>query len=131
MAEMICYTNLFVFSAVRLKFGTDEIVNITAYVSGGITLVLLLVIISHHVYTTFCSKYLKQCRYQGKRQLDDSELSNDATVDTSSPGSYDRDEPTFSVVELKLPGNSKQVSRATNETDDENSSSDCTSPLLN
>jgi hypothetical protein len=105
MTEIVCFANLFVFSVVRLKFKTDEIVNITASVSGVITLVLLMAIILYHMYATFCMKYVKQCQRQGERgRLDDTELLNDTTIDTLSPESYDTSEPTFSVVELKLPG---------------------------
>ena len=53
--EMACYTNLCVFSVVRLKFGSgnDQIVDITASLSGVITLTLLVAVFSYHVYTTF------------------------------------------------------------------------------
>ena len=134
--EMISYANLFVFSAVRLKFGTDKVVNITADVSGIITLVLLTVIISYNTYTIFCLKYMKRCRYQSERQLDDNALTNDNAINTISTERYDCSEPTFSVVELKLPGSGREhpeacereVSRNTNN---DNNPTDVTSPLLN
>ena len=143
MTEMVSYTNLFVFSAVRLKSGTDEIVSITAHVSGVLTLALLIVIILYHMYTMFYSKCLKQCRYRSEQQLVDGELLNN---NTSSIESYDRSEPTFSVVELELPGSSRQhdsaaserdhfqVSRVKSEANDDNVpllSTECASPLMN
>ena len=42
--ETACYTNLCLFSVVRLKFGSNEIVNVVASLSGVITLILLLVL---------------------------------------------------------------------------------------
>ena len=109
MTEIVCYANLFVFSIVRLKFETEEIVNITAGVSGVIILLLLVVIILHHVYATFCMKCVKKCQRQGERRLDDNDPLNDTTIDTLSPESVDCSEPTFSVVELKLPGSDEQL----------------------
>ena len=141
--EMICYANLFVFSAVRLKFGTDKVVNITADVSGIITFVILIVNVSYNIYTTFCLKYyMKRYRHQSERHLDDNALTNDNATNTVSTESHDCNEPTFSVVELELPGNDRQhaetcetdhcqVSRNTNKTNDDNISTDVTSPLLN
>ena len=105
MTEIVCYANLFVFSIVRLKFETEEVVNITAGVSGVITLLLLVVIILHHVYATFCMKCVKKCRRQGERRLDDTDPLNDTTL---LPESFDCSEPTFSVVELKIPGSDEQ-----------------------
>ena len=121
LIEIICYANLFVFSIVRLKFETDEIVDITTIVSGIITMLLLMVIVLYHMYNTVCMKYMKQCRQQSERQLDDSVFPNDTTIDTSlSPQSYDCSKPTFSVVELKLPASEKQVLSTTNKTGDDN-----------
>ena len=141
IVEMVSYGNLFVFSAVRLKFGTDQIVNIAAHVSGVIMLVLLIIIILYHMYSTFCLKCLKRCRFPSERQMHDSELCNDATLSTQNCPS----EPTFSVVELKQPdsddmqhSNSEtsesghyQVSKITSKANDDSISLDSTSPLLN
>ena len=136
--EMVCYANLFVFSAVRLKFRTDKIVSITAHASGVITLVLLIIIILYQMYTTFCSKCFKRCQYQNEG---DSELLNHNTINISS--TENRNEPTLSVVELKLPGNTNgmqhpaaserghcQVPQITNDANDDNVSIDSNSPLF-
>ena len=70
-------------------------------------LVLLIIIILYHImYTTFCLKCLKRCQYQNERNST-SELLNDNTINISSTESYDHSEPTFSVVELKLPGSGR------------------------
>ena len=49
-------------------------------------LVLLIIIILYHMYTTFCLKCLKRCQYHNERELDDStsELLNDNTINISS-----------------------------------------------
>ena len=109
MTEIVCYANLFVFSIVGLKFETEEIVNITAGVSGVIILLLLVAIILHHAYATYCMKCVKKCQRQGERRLDDNDPLKDTTIDTLSPESVDCSEPTFSVVELELPGSDEQL----------------------
>lgn len=142
--EMVSYANLFVFSAVRLKFGTDQIVSITAHISGLIMLVLLIVTILYHMYITFCSKCLKRCQLPSERNLNNTKPLNDAAIDTPSiEDSNYPSEPTFSVVELKQPGGDDrqhleasegshcQVSRVTSKANDDSISMDSTSALLN
>ena len=141
MTEMTCYTHLCVFSAIRLKFGDEEIVSIAAHISGVVTLLLLMIIISYHVYTMFCSKCFQKCQRSTERQLGDSQLTNDNTIDSLSTESY-RSKPTSSIVELNLPVSSRQhsatnkrdqLSRATSETNDDNVSlisADSISPLV-
>ena len=84
---------------------------------------------------------MKRYRHQSERHLDDNALTNDNATNTISTESYDCNEPTFSVVELELPGNDRQhaeacetdhcqVSRNTSKTNDD-ISTDVTSPLLN
>ena len=141
MTEMACYTNLCVFSAIRLKFGDKKIVDISTHISGVVTLLLLIVMISYHVYTMFCSKCSKRCQHSTERQVDDSEPANCNTIDALSTENH-RSEPTSSVVELNLPvggrkhpvtTESSQLSRITNETSDDNISlisADSTTPFV-
>ena len=107
MIEMACYTNLFVFSTIKLKFEDDEIiVDITAHISGVVTLVLLVVVILYHniMYTILSSKCLIRCQIPAERQLDDSEPTNDNAIDPLSTENYDHhNKPTFSILELNLP----------------------------
>ena len=77
-------------------------------------LVLLIIISLYHMYTTFCLKCFKRCRYQDERNST-SELLNDNTINISSTESYDHSEPTFSVVDLKLPGSGRQQSALASE----------------
>ena len=126
--EIAYYTNLCAFSAIRLKFGNDKIVDITAHISGVVTLVLLIVIICYHMCTTFCSNCLKRCLPSPERQLDESELITDNIIDSLSRESY-RSNPTFPTVDLKLPVSDGKYSA--NDDDVSLISADSTSPLIN
>ena len=144
MTEMACYTNLCVFSAIRLKFGEEKIVTITALISGDFTLLLLVIVITYQVYFTLCSSCLKRCTTLTERQLHESENANNTAVGTSLAKENYHREPTFSVVDLGPPGcdgqnltkvlisEKDQASRLINEMDDKASlvSIDSTSPLL-
>ena len=139
--EMVCYANLCLFCTIRLAFGDDKFFEITALLSGFITLLLLITVISYHVYTTFCSKWLKRYQHRAEGQLDDNELPDDSATSITDIESS-QCKPTFSVVELNLPGHgsqhsdsngSSQMLKVAHETDDDNASlisADSTSPLL-
>ena len=127
--ETACYINLCVFSAVRLKFGNDKIVSITASLSGVTTLTILVVVFIYHVYTTFCSNCFKRCQRLTEGQLDNSEhlLPNDNTTTK-----HDHCEVTCSIVELNLSaGGCKKSSIGNNQNSEESSeSNDETASLI-
>ena len=135
--ETICYVNLCVFSAAKLKFGNEKIVYIIANMSGIITLTLLAVVFAYHTYNTFCTKVIMKIkRYQHlvtERQLDDSEHSIPPIDDTIT-----NNELIFSVVD-KLPGSATLDpsmgtgnQRCSEESDETDSliSADSASPLV-
>ena len=143
--ETISYANLCLFSTIRLTFESDYISEISTHLSSVVVLLLLIVVFTYHVYTTFCSKCLKRCQHSIERPADEHRLphANVNRNDSSSTESFDC-KPTFSVVDLKLAGLGTQHSdrrarsqiptgAASEMADDDNVSSisaDSISPLL-
>ena len=94
--EMACYLNIGIFSATQLfllKGRIDHTVDVSAYISGTITLIILIIVLIYHGFTEFCSKVLKKRKLKENR-CDESRRASD---DLSACSTVVK--PTFSVVE--------------------------------
>ena len=94
--EKACYLNIGILSATQLfllKGGIEQTVDVSAYISGTITLILLLAVLAYHGFIEFCSKGLNK-RKQNETGYD---ASRSRASDDLNGSSMVR--PTFSVVE--------------------------------
>lgn len=100
--EMICYSNAVVFSSLQLYFlnvGSKEAINLTAYISGVIIMVLFIAVIFYHLCKECDSKCLK--RFKQMIVLERNVIldeNNENLADYPSEGVI-RAAPTFTVVE--------------------------------
>lgn len=95
MIEMACYLNIGIFSATRLflhKSGIEWTDDASTYISGTITLILLMAVLVYHVFSTFCPKSLKKCRQRGGR-CDEIRIDSDEVI------GHRTHKPTSTVVE--------------------------------
>ena len=144
--EMVCYANIGVFSAVSQTSRSKQIMQISACMSGSISLLLLLAVVVYHTYIALCSSQLRQCKLRD-RQLDES----DKTLNDISNRAVSVRKPTFSALHMGLPRHGRDGTNINPETkkqdhhvlggclklDDETTddyvsddSSDVTTPLL-
>ena len=95
--EMACYLNTGILSATQLfllKEGIEQTVDVSAYISGTITLILLLAVLAYHGFIEFCSKGLNKCKQNETRYNASRSRASDDDLNGSSMV-----RPTFSVVE--------------------------------
>ena len=97
--EVACYLNVNLFSTTilfTLEAGRDQ--TVVVYISGAITSVLLLAILTYHVFTELCATPFirKRFKHMGKRSDDNQEVSyNQSDYQTLDS---DTTEPTFTII---------------------------------
>ena len=138
LIEMACYTNLGVLSTIKLKFEDMKIINFTTHISGAFTMMLLVAIVSYHMYARLKSNCFMRYTNMTERELNVSANTNDTAVRGSlSNKNKNNGKPTFSALYLGQPNccrqNSAKVETNENIDQDDRSSSastDSISPLL-
>ena len=103
IVQMICYLNITLFSVAilyTLEAGRSYY-TLPAYISGSITLALFLVVLVYHVYTEIFQKLWKKDSQKGM----ENDIQQPIVIDSDRT---DPSEPTFSVMDVSLHGDSSK-----------------------
>ena len=98
--ELLCQLNAGLFSVLQLyllKSGSDLIIDVTAYITGIITFVALLIVIAFHMWKYCCSMCSKTCKLCTERRMDESIQEN--LVNHQQEDDSPIITPTFSVLD--------------------------------
>ena len=97
---MVCYINIvFLCLAAFFCLERDRDQTVAACISGSITLILLIVVFTYHVFTEFCSNW-KHFLTRQKCQNDTDEQGSDSLTHPDEPTHSEVDRPTRGELPL-------------------------------